>query len=215
LVSVGNYRLDHFLLGEGAFGRVELATHTLLDSKVALKIIDKHKADANDYTRKNLMREGSILGRLHHPNIIRLLEIVSVDNLVCFALEYLPSTRALNEVLAESGGGGHLTEDQTRRLAAQLGSALCYLHAGGVVHRDLKLDNILVNKHCTKCCLVDFGLSAVRQGGELMNTHCGSVEYAAPELFTGDKYYGPPTDLWSLGIVLYAMLFGNGEKWKF
>ena len=204
LVSLGNYKLDHVLLGEGGFGRVELATHVITKVPAALKIIDKEKIDS--YYNKNLHREGNILGRLYHPNIIRLLEILSTSTLLCFVLEYVPRSRTLQDVLAESGS---LSESTTRTLAAQLSSALHYLHGRRVLHRDLKLDNILVNEERTECYLIDFGLSTLWHHGKLMKTHCGSLEYAAPELFLRDKYYGPAVDIWSLGIVLYSMLLGN------
>lgn len=204
LVSLGNYTLENVLLGEGGFGRVELATHVITKIPVALKIIDKEKTDS--YTRKNLYREANILGRLHHPNILRLLEILSTDTLLCFVLEYVAHSRTLHDVLAESG---RFSETTTRTLAAQLCRALHYLHGRRVLHRDLKLDNILVNRETTECYLIDFGLSTLWHHGKLMKTHCGSLEYAAPELFSRDKFYGPPVDIWSLGVVLYAMLLGS------
>jgi serine/threonine protein kinase len=204
LVSIGNYKLENVTLGEGGFGKVELATHVITEIPVALKIINKERTDS--YTRKNLHREANILGGLRHPCIIRLLEILSTDTLLCFALEYVPSSRTLYEVLAERGS---LSEGTTRKLAAQLCCALHYLHRKRVLHRDLKLDNILVNQEETECYLIDFGLSSFWYRGKLMKTYCGSLEYAAPELFSRDAHYGPPVDIWSLGIVLYGMLMGN------
>ncbi|CAG9136437.1 unnamed protein product [Plutella xylostella] len=123
-------------------------------------------------------------------------------------------------VVMEAAGGGELSalvlrapgrglrEPRARALAAQLVSAVRHMHAQGVVHRDLKMENIMLDTSKQYIKIVDFGLSAVWSGGGLA-THCGSLEYAAPELFQDGRRYGPEVDLWSIGVIVYGMVTGR------
>ncbi|XP_075215174.1 uncharacterized protein LOC142321053 [Lycorma delicatula] len=104
---------------------------------------------------------------------------------------------------------GHLPENQSRKYAAQLFSAVNHLHKHFVVHRDLKLENILIDKRKDWIKLIDFGLSNTWSNKTFLSTNCGSPEYAAPELFVEGRGYGAEVDLWSLGVVLYIMASGK------
>lgn len=100
-----------------------------------------------------------------------------------------------------------LQETEACKFFQQLLSAIEYIHKIGIVHRDLKPENILLD-HNNNVKLVDFGLSNVYQPGETLKTACGSPCYAAPEMIRGDKYHGLSADIWSSGVVLYAMVCG-------
>ena len=202
LVSVGNYKLDGQRLGKGTFARVELGTHMLLNKKVALKVIVKSKI-RDPYLARNLTREASILCRLNHPNIIKLLEVCRATDLYCLVLEYLPGG-TLFELIQKTGA---LPEDEAKGLCRQLVSALAYLHGKRIIHRDLKLENIMLSKG--RLVLIDFGLSNSWHPGKKMNTHCGSAEYASPELFDRAVTYDTKVDVWSFGIILYSMTLGH------
>ncbi|XP_041358608.1 serine/threonine-protein kinase par-1-like isoform X2 [Gigantopelta aegis] len=102
-----------------------------------------------------------------------------------------------------------LSEDKSRIYVRQLVSALHYLHERGVAHRDLKMENIMLDEKRKNIKLCDFGLSNTFSDQELMKTHCGSPEYAAPELFSAGEKYGKEIDIWSLGVVMYAMMVGK------
>ncbi|XP_029653610.2 NUAK family SNF1-like kinase 1 [Octopus sinensis] len=102
-----------------------------------------------------------------------------------------------------------LPEDRARPYIRQIISAVHYLHERGVAHRDLKMENIMLDEKKKNIKIVDFGLSNTFSKDNLMKTHCGSPEYAAPELFNPSEKYGPEIDIWSLGIIFYTMLVGK------
>lgn len=103
---------------------------------------------------------------------------------------------------------GRLTEDEARRFFQQILSGVEYCHRNMVVHRDLKPENILLDaRHHVK--IADFGLSNVMKDGHFLKTSCGSPNYAAPEVISGKLYAGPEVDVWSCGVILYALLCGS------
>ncbi|XP_053394610.1 uncharacterized protein LOC123525741 isoform X2 [Mercenaria mercenaria] len=204
---IGRYVMDGQTLGKGNFARVELATHSLTGCKVAIKIIDTRKIK-EDYTRNNLHREARILGQIRHPHIIRLYETLKATTLYCLVLEYVSGGDLL--AFIKNQKEGRLLETKARHFFRQLVSAMHFLHERGVAHRDLKMENILLDGKHKNLKVIDFGLSNTFSRTELMKTHCGSLEYAAPELIANnDNKYGPEVDIWSLGIILYGMVIGK------
>jgi serine/threonine protein kinase len=205
LISLGNYHLQKVQLGQGSFARVELARHILINTPVALKIISTN-AIKDPYVYHNLNREAAILSKLNHPNIVRLIEICVSTDIYCLVLEYEPGAKNLGDVIGQYGALG---EFFSRPIARHIISALLYMHSKKILHRDLKLDNVMVNEDFSRCFLIDFGLSNFWYAGKNMKTHCGSVEFAAPELFRRELNYGPAIDIWSFGVILFGMLFGK------
>ncbi|ESP05363.1 hypothetical protein LOTGIDRAFT_52541, partial [Lottia gigantea] len=203
---IGKYTLAGTVLGKGNFARVELATHSVTGCKVAIKVIDMRKIK-EDYLKQNVNREAVILGQLNHPNIIRLYETMKATTLYCLVMEYAQSRDILT--FLKSHKEHRLSEDKARPYIRQLVSAVHYLHERGVCHRDLKMENIMLDAKKKNIRIVDFGLSNTYTMDELMKTHCGSPEYAAPELFAAGEKYGPEVDIWAMGIILYAMLVGK------
>lgn len=193
LTSVGNYLLTRHLLGKGHFARVEEAIHKHLDTKVAIKIINLN-ALSNDYTKKHLKREEGILAQLSHPGIIKLFEIIETKNNYYLILEF-GGDNLCNYIRSQRRS--KLEEQVVRVYARQIVSAVSYLHKKGIVHRDIKLENILLDKLTNRIKLADFGLSCVWDKNTFLKTNCGSPEYAAPELHYGKKY-GAAVDIWSL-----------------
>ena len=205
LISVGNYQLQQVKLGQGSFARVELARHVLLNTPVALKIISTNEIK-DPYVYHNLHREAAVLSKLSHPNIVKLIEICVSTDIYCLVLEYAPGTQTICDIIGKYGALG---EFFSRPIARHIISGLMYLHSKKILHRDLKLENIMVNEDFTRCFLIDFGLSNFWYQGKSMKTHCGSVEFAAPELFRREPKYGPGIDIWSFGIILFGMLLGS------
>ncbi|XP_070165896.1 MAP/microtubule affinity-regulating kinase 3-like [Polyergus mexicanus] len=206
LVRVGKYQMLG-PLGKGNFARVEEAIHTVLGVKVAIKIIDVEQGK-KDYAMKNLTREAKVLSMLQHPSIVRLYETIR-----CGSVYYLVTELATGGDLCthiKEQPAGKLDENTARLYARQLVAALKHMHSKGVVHRDLKMENIVLqDERREHIKIVDFGLSNIYASDDPLRTHCGSPEYAAPELFVVGKRYGPEVDLWSLGVVLYGMTIGR------
>lgn len=137
--TIGNYKLVH-KLGRGAFGQVHLAKHTLLGGHVAVKVIDTSLLGQHE--KVFIHREALILSKLNHPNIVKLIEIHTTEKFYCLVLQYLPGSRTLYQLLRERGP---LSENFVRFLSRQIVSALLYLDTKNVLHRDIKLDNILID----------------------------------------------------------------------
>ncbi|KAK3376849.1 hypothetical protein B0T24DRAFT_700834 [Lasiosphaeria ovina] len=197
LKSVGNYTLGR-LIGKGSFGKVFLATHKLTNgSKVVLKSANKDDS--------NLAREIHHHRQFVHPHIARLYEVIVTETLVWLVLEYCPGDELYNYLLKH----GKLPVDKVQKTFTQLVGAVCYVHQQSCVHRDLKLENILLDKH-ENVKLCDFGFTREYEGkSNYLQTFCGTVCYSAPEMLKGEKYAGEKVDVWSLGVILYALLCGE------
>ncbi|XP_057654176.1 serine/threonine-protein kinase MARK2-like [Diorhabda carinulata] len=207
LVSVGNYIFTGNTLGKGNFARVEEAVHTILNVKVAIKIIDVNHIK-EEYVIKNLYREAKIMSKLNHPCIAFLYQTMQRSDNVYYLITEVASGGDLC-AFVKRHVHGKLPEKQTKIYARQFSSAFSHMHNLKIVHRDLKMENVMLNSRQTQIKIVDFGLSNFWSPDNPLRTHCGSPEYAAPELFITGKKYGPEVDLWSFGIILYGMVLGQ------
>ncbi|KAH8736245.1 hypothetical protein BGZ61DRAFT_472594 [Ilyonectria robusta] len=197
LKSVGTYQLGR-LIGKGSFGKVYLASHKLTNgSKVVLK--SANKGDSN------LAREIHHHRQFVHPHIARLYEVIVTENMVWMVLEYCAGDELYNHLLEH----GPLPVAKVQKIFAQLVGAVSYVHNHSCVHRDLKLENILFDTQ-ENVKLVDFGFTREYEGRtNHLQTFCGTICYSAPEMLKGEKYAGEKVDVWSLGIILYALLCGE------
>jgi serine/threonine protein kinase len=200
IVSIANYALSSLTIGEGSFSKVKVARHKVLQKNVAMKLIKKSSIK-DSYVLQNLEREANILGTLRHKNVVRLFEVLQSCGHYCLAMEYYAGGSVCDHIQAN----GKLCEADARKYMAQLMNGLQYVHSQGVLHRDLKLENLLLNFDRSVLAITDFGLSNFWQPGVQLNTFCGSPEYAAPELFAKDAY-DTKIDVWSSGVVLFGML---------
>lgn len=206
--SVGNYLMTGKVLGKGHFARVEEATHRIIGKKVAIKIIDL-TCIKEEYARRNLHREPRVMAKLRHPCIAALYETMMHGPRLYVVMEAACGGDLCTYVLGARGTARGLPEPRARSLAAQLVSAVRHMHARGVVHRDLKMENIMLDSTKQFIKIVDFGLSNMWSSGASLRTPCGSLEYAAPELFVDGRRYGPEVDLWSIGVIVYGMVTGG------
>eukprot|EP01103_Thecamoeba_quadrilineata_P008131 TRINITY_DN17908_c0_g1_i1.p1 TRINITY_DN17908_c0_g1~~TRINITY_DN17908_c0_g1_i1.p1 ORF type:complete len:887 (+),score=156.99 TRINITY_DN17908_c0_g1_i1:106-2766(+) len=198
--TIGNYDVGK-TIGKGQFGKVKIAHHILTGEEVAIKIIDKNKLD--EASVKLVRREISIMKLLNHKNIIQLYEVLEADSAFYLIMEH-----ACGGQISETLLKGRLDENKAAFFFSQIVEALQYCHKHRVVHRDLKIENLLFDSdHNIK--IIDFGLSNMISPGEKLNTFCGSPNYAAPELILKQEYFGPEVDIWSLGVVLYVFVCGR------
>lgn len=191
-------------IGEGGFAKVRSAKHKISGEKVAIKIMEKAALmKTNDLPR--VKTEINALKKLHHQNISQLYFLHENDTHFYLVLEYAPGGELFDYIVARQ----RCKEDEARRFFRQIVAAVAYCHEQGIAHRDLKPENLLLDKQMN-IKLIDFGLIAMpeRLGADLLSTCCGSAAYAAPELIRGEKYLGEAADMWSLGILLYALLVG-------
>ncbi|CAK9148032.1 unnamed protein product [Ilex paraguariensis] len=197
-----NYRLGK-TLGHGAFGKVKIAEHVLTGHKVAIKILNRRKMKSPDMEEK-VRREIKICRLFVHPHIIRLYEVIETPVDIYVVMEYVKSGELFDYIVEK----GRVHEDEARKLFQQIISGVEYCHRNMVVHRDLKPENLLLDSR-GNVKLADFGLSNIMRDGHFLKTSCGSPNYAAPEVVSGKLYAGPEVDVWSCGVILYAMLCGT------
>ncbi|GIX88101.1 maternal embryonic leucine zipper kinase [Caerostris extrusa] len=207
----GKYVL-HKTLGTGGFAKVKLATHVLTNEKVAIKImnkaalempIDKVLKAIDDLPRVQLEIEA--LRVLNHPNICKLYQVMETEKNYFIVLEYCPGGELFDYIIEKD----RVTEKEAKIFFRQIIGAVAFIHEKGYAHRDLKPENLLLDNE-QNLKLIDFGLCAKPKTGmqQQLETCCGSPAYAAPELITGDNYNGNKVDIWSMGVLLYALLCG-------
>jgi serine/threonine protein kinase len=191
-------------LGSGAFATVYKARHRKTMCIVALKAIRKSNLH-NMQEFELLEREVSVIKKMDHPFIASFFEILDDDRRFFLAIELVERGNLLDYINAKSG----LNESQARRVFYQLITVLDYLHREKhVVHRDLKAENVLLDSH-NNIRVVDFGLSrAFTKDNPFLQTTCGSPGYVAPEIIREEPYTAA-ADIWSAGILLYAMVVGT------
>ncbi|XP_059212635.1 hormonally up-regulated neu tumor-associated kinase homolog [Centropristis striata] len=203
---VGSYLVGK-MINKGSFAKVMEGLHIGTGEKVAIKVIDKKKARQDSYVLKNMKREPRIHQMVRHPHIVVLLETLETENSYYMAMELCAGGDLMDRICERK----RLEEREVRRYTRQILSAVEHLHKHGVVHRDLKIENFLLDEH-NNIKIVDFGLSNTLKAEslslELLNTQCGSPAYAAPELLAHRKY-GPKVDVWSVGVSMFAMLTGT------
>ena len=206
-VHFGAYILGS-TLGEGEFGKVKLGWRKdgKHPSQVAIKLIKRDTLARDAELEVKIHREINSMRLLSHPNIINLVEVLKSGKYIGIVLEYVSGGELFEYILQHK----HLKENVAKRLFAQLVSGVDYMHLKGLIHRDLKLENLLLDKH-KNIVISDFGFvnSYNRAKNDLMKTSCGLPCYAAPELvLTKTPYSGRKVDIWSMGVILYAMLAG-------
>jgi len=159
-----------------------------------------------DDTTESIEREIRIMKLLDHPNIVKLYDIISHkdDGKTYLVLEYVARGELFDYIVAN----GRIKESESRRFFRQLVSAVEYCHAFLVVHRDLKPSNLLLADDGS-IKITDFGLSNTMTPGKLFTTWCGSLYYSAPEIIEEKRYVGPAVDIWSMGVILYALCNGR------
>ena len=194
------------LIGKGAFGKVNLSLHNLTGLLVAIKSINK-KSLTSLKQKQKLQNEISIMKTLsqtpQNPFTVQLYETYETNNHICLVMEHLQGGDLLNYIRKRNS----LSELTAKCIFKKLILSIKHIHSNNIVHRDIKLDNILLDLN-SDIKLCDFGVSSIYSKGELMMQQCGTPAYIAPEILYNKGYDGRKVDIWSSGVVLYAILKG-------
>ena len=196
------------LIGQGAFGKVNLGLNVLTGRVVAIKSFNKKNLNSpNNENMKKIIYETNLMKKLNHPNITKILEMFEDEKYILIIMEYINGGNLFSFVKKRR----KLTEKISKILFKQIILGIKHIHSQNIVHRDVKLENILIDLNNTiKIC--DFGIGRILSSqNELLHDQCGTPMYMAPEILTCSKekgYKGFPVDIWSAGIALYIMLSG-------
>lgn len=204
-VALGLHRYGYFLgrtLGTGAYAKVKSAHAIRMNRQVAVKIINR-KGAPKDFLGKFLPREIESLRAVNHENVIHLHEVIVTDQQVYLIVEMAENGDLLDYINAR----GYLHEGVAQRFFIDFTNAMITCHGAGIVHRDLKCENLLLDRNY-RIKVSDFGF-ATKFSGQDLETYCGSYAYAAPEVILGTPYDGEKSDIWSMGVILYAMVVGR------
>ncbi|XP_033630254.1 testis-specific serine/threonine-protein kinase 1-like [Asterias rubens] len=195
--------VDKGLIGEGPYSQVKKVYSRKLNKLFAFKKISKLRAP-REVVDTFLPREVTIMQQLAHERLIDMESVLVTDHYTFILMEFMPR----GDLTGYINRRGHLCEEEARMLFHQLLDAVSYLHAVDVVHRDIKCDNIMLDDQYN-IKLGDFGFAAMCESGQKLKEYCGSYAYTAPEILAGEPYDGKKADVWSMGVVLYAMLCGR------
>ncbi|KAH8924627.1 Pkinase-domain-containing protein [Atractiella rhizophila] len=215
ITTIGNYSIGNRVLGEGSFGTVYMGIHRLTKVRVAIKQIAKSLPLSSGFNPVSsglqastplqlLTREIHHHRRLHHPNVLQLYEIIATESSIYLIFELCAGGELFDYLLER----GRFTPMECRRIFGQLCLGVSYIHSMGVVHRDLKLENVLLDG-MLNVKIADFGFGREFEGRRMLETFCGTTGYAAPEMLAGKKYAPEEVDIWSLGIIFYTLLTGS------
>lgn len=226
--SIGDWEFMK-TIGSGSMGKVKLAKHRVTNEICAVKVVTRaakvwQRQHANDPPSqdpdeilakrkefekelgrdKRTIREAALGKILYHPYICRLYEMYPMSNHYYMLFEYVQGGQMLDYIVSH----GSLKELQARKFCRGIASALEYCHSNNIVHRDLKIENIMINTQ-GEIKIIDFGLSNLFDRENLLKTYCGSLYFAAPELLSAKPYVGPEVDIWSFGVVIYVLVCGK------
>ena len=211
ILTVGKYS-DHYTtlsqIGKGAFGSVYSAYRSSDKQLVVTKFIRKSKVSFNMWVdgpeEEKIPFEVSLLMALNHPGIVGVMEVFQNRNYVQMVME----KHGEMDLFEFIDRNPIMDESLASLIFRQIVAAVDFLHGREILHRDIKDENIIIN-HKFNCKLIDFGSATFYKSGELFNTFYGTVEYCSPEVLKGFPYAGPELEMWSLGVLLYIIMFGE------
>ena len=203
-----NFYLYGRLIGQGAFGKVNIGLNVLTGRVVAIKSFNKKDLNKNGENMRKILYETNLMKKLNHPNITKILEMFEDDEYILISMEYINGGNLFSFVKKRR----KLSEKTAKFLFKQIILGIKHIHSHKIVHRDIKLENILIDlNNNIKIC--DFGIGRILTSNkQCLHDKCGTPMYMAPEILLSSKnkgYEGFPVDIWSSGISLYIMLSGT------
>uniref|UniRef100_A0A6Q2ZJ44 Protein kinase domain-containing protein n=1 Tax=Esox lucius TaxID=8010 RepID=A0A6Q2ZJ44_ESOLU len=182
-------------------GLVKLGIHCVTCQKVAIKIVNREKL--SESVLMKVEREIAILKLIEHPHVLKLHDVYENKKYLYLVLEHVSGGELFDYLVKK----GRLTPKEARKFFRQIISALDFCHSHSICHRDLKPENLLLDEK-NNIRIADFGMASLQVGDSLLETSCGSPHYACPEVIRGEKYDGRKADVWSCGVILFALLVG-------
>ncbi|XP_023381426.1 serine/threonine-protein kinase BRSK2 [Pteropus vampyrus] len=180
---------------------VKLGIHCVTCQKVAIKIVNREKL--SESVLMKVEREIAILKLIEHPHVLKLHDVYENKKYLYLVLEHVSGGELFDYLVKK----GRLTPKEARKFFRQIISALDFCHSHSICHRDLKPENLLLDEK-NNIRIADFGMASLQVGDSLLETSCGSPHYACPEVIRGEKYDGRKADVWSCGVILFALLVG-------
>ena len=201
-------KIDDYLitkeLGKGSYAVVKLATHKLTKNKYAIKIYSKQSL-IDPQKRNTVKNEINILKQIDNENVMKLYDVIDTPSNLYLVLEYINGINLLEIIKNEKYH--FLKEQRAKKIFLQVVKGISYCHKKNIFHRDIKLENILVLKDDT-IKIIDFGFGIKCNKDTYQKLFCGTPSYMPPEIVKKEKYIACYSDIWSLGVLFYAMLFG-------
>ena len=192
-------------LGQGSFASVKRAVHKQTNQTVAIKTYEKYRL-IDAHRKKGVAREVQILSQLDHYNVVKLIKVMEGPRHLHLVMEFVDGPSLYTYLKHKESK--RLTEADAKEIFKQMMDGLAYLHEKGVAHRDLKLQNVLLDqKRVVK--IIDFGFSTQATGDRKVKMYCGTPNYMAPEIVERKEYLGGPADIWAAGVFLFAILCGE------
>ena len=194
------------ILGKGAYATVKMVTNKITNEKYAMKIYDKEKLNS-DSKINTVIREIQILKNSNHENIVKLIEVINTSKQILIIEELIEGISLREYYDKEIRGQKGISEHKSiifKKIFKQIFSAMDYLHKNNIAHRDIKLENILINKNYL-IKILDFGFGMYNPDNILQTFYCGTPNYMAPEIAMKKPYVGQNADLWSLGVLVYKI----------
>jgi serine/threonine protein kinase len=202
--KIENYTIGK-QLGQGAYAVVKLATQKKTKETVAIKTYEKCKL-TDTRKKTGVKREIQILKMLNHPNTIRLYEVLDTIKNVNLVMEFIGGLSLHTYIKKQNFK--RLEDTQAKVIFRQIVEAINYCHSMNIVHRDIKLENILIDKN-KNVKVIDFGFSTISPKTSTSKIFCGTPNYMAPEILKNVEYVGQFADIWALGILLFVMISGT------
>ncbi|KAH9819947.1 hypothetical protein DFH28DRAFT_1105029 [Melampsora americana] len=212
--KIGPWKIGR-IIGKGSSGRVKIAKHSVTGQYAAVKIVPKHmllssRMSVNEAGAKadkmllGIEREIVIMKLIEHPNVMRLYDVWETGSELYLIMEFVEGGELFDYLVSR----GKLHEDEALHYFQQIICGVDYCHRFNICHRDLKPENLLLDNE-RNIKIADFGMAALEASDKLLETSCGSPHYASPEIVSGLTYHGSSSDIWSCGVILFALLIGR------